>query len=63
MKIQNDRQTTAKYSSVGEAAEASKFVTERILKLDWQPWFSLMAIIQIVFSIHLSYRICCKFIF
>lgn len=38
MKIQNDRQTTAKYSSVEEEAEASKFVTERMLKLDWQPW-------------------------
>jgi len=54
MKIQNDYQTTAKYSLVGEEAEASKFMTERTLKLDWQSWFSLMAIIQIVFRIYLS---------
>lgn len=57
MKIQNDRQTTAKYSLVGEEAEASKFMKERTLKLDWQPWFSLMAIIKIVFRVHLTYRI------
>lgn len=54
--------TTAKYSSVEEAAEASKFVTERILKLDWQPWFSLMAIIQIAESTLVTEAVV-KFIF
>lgn len=57
VKIWSDHQKTTKYNLAGEEAEASRFMAEERQKLDWQLCFPLMAIIQIIFRVHLSYRI------
>lgn len=63
MKIKNDHQTTAKYSLVGEEAEASKFMTERILKLDWQPWIPLWQLFRLFSEYTLVIEYILKLIF
>lgn len=63
MKIQTDCQTTAKYSLVGEEAEASKLMTERILKLDRQPWIPLWQLFKLFSEYTLVVEYVLKLIF